>query len=227
MVAAAGQGSSPESRRALAELCEAYWYPLYAYVRRRGLPPAEAQDATQSFLAELLENDRLQMASQERGRFRSFLIASLNHFLANQWRAANALKRGGGQKTISLDFAAGEDRYGHEPSHEITAERIFERQWALTLLENAMRRLKQEFDESGRSAQFEALKAHLGADDQRTPYEELARQLNTTAGALRVAAHRLKQRCRELLRAEIADTVNSDDEIDDELRSLFKVVAAD
>jgi RNA polymerase sigma-70 factor (ECF subfamily) len=227
VVAAAGERSSPEGRRALAELCTAYWYPLYAFVRRKGWQPAEAQDLTQAFFAELLERDRLRMADQHRGRFRAFLMASLNHFIANQWRQAQALKRGGGLQPLSLDFASGERRYGLEPAHECTPERIFERRWAMTLLDQALARLREEYESAGKLPLFEALKAHLGGDDERLPYDELALRLDTSAGALRVAAHRLRQRCREILREEIAETVASPDQIDDELQALFRAVAGD
>lgn len=227
VVAAAGQGGSPESRRALTELCNTYWYPLYAYVRRRGLQPAEAQDMTQSFFAELLEKERIQFADQQRGRFRSFLLASLNHFLANQWREARALKRGGGVKPLSLDFSVGEDRYGREPAHELTPERVFERRWAVTLLDNTLTRLRDEYAAAGKLVLFEGLKTHLGGDDQRTPYEQLAQHLMSSASAIKVAAHRLRKRYRELLRLEIAETVASPDEIDEELRALFQAVSGD
>jgi RNA polymerase sigma-70 factor (ECF subfamily) len=227
MVAAAGEGSSPEGRRALAELCGAYWYPLYAFVRRKGLQPAEAQDLTQAFFAELLERDRLRLADQQRGRFRSFLLASLNHFIANQWRQAQTLKRGGGARPLSLDFIVGEERYGLEPTHEWTPERVFERRWAMTLLDSALARLRDEYASAGKVDLFDALKAHLGGDDERTPFAELAARLDSTENAVKVAAHRLRKRCREILREEIAETVASPDEIDDELQSLFRAVSAE
>jgi DNA-directed RNA polymerase specialized sigma24 family protein len=227
LIAAAGQSATPESRRALGELCASYWYPLYAYARRKGLQPAEAQDITQSFFAELLEKDRLQMADRQRGRFRSFLLASLNHFLANYWRQAQAQKRGGGLKAFSLDFADGENRYVLEPVDELTPERIFERRWAVTLLEHTLARLRAEYVAADKEQLFDKLKMHLGGDDLRTPYEQLAPEFNTTASALKVAAHRLRRRYRELLRDEIAETVSSPEEVDEELRALFQAVAGD
>jgi RNA polymerase sigma-70 factor (ECF subfamily) len=227
VIATAGGSSSPEARRALTELCTAYWYPLYAYVRRKGMQPAEAQDLTQAFFTELLEKQRLQMADQQRGRFRSFLLASLNHFLANQWRQAHTLKRGGACQQLPLDFTTGEERYVQEPAHEQTPERIFERKWAVTLLDNTLSGLREEYAAAGKTRLFEVLKSHLGGSDERTPYDELARQLEMSAGALKVAAHRLRKRYRELLRQEIAETVASADEIEDELRALFLAVSHD
>jgi RNA polymerase sigma-70 factor (ECF subfamily) len=226
VVVAAGQSPSPESRRALASLCEAYWYPLYAYVRRKGHQPAEAQDLTQGFFAELLEKDRLRLADRQRGRFRSFLLASFGHFLANRSRAARAAKRGGGKVTLSLDFATAEARYEREPSHELTAERIFERRWALTLLDNAVTRLRDEYAQADKLRVFDHLKDCLGGGPDAAPYKQLAEQLDMTEGAVKVAVHRLRRRCRELLRAEIAETVASPEEIDDELRALFAVLEA-
>lgn len=225
LVASAGQASAQGSREALAALCEAYWYPLYAYVRRKGLQPAEAQDVTQAFFTELLEKERIQLADQQRGKFRSFLLAALNHFLANRWRAAQAQKRGGGQAILSLDFHAGESRYDCEPAYDLTAERIFERRWAMTLLDNALTRLREEHVRGGKSELFELLKGHLGLGDS-APYRELAERLGMTEGAVKVAAHRLRRRCAEILREEIAQTVSDPAEIDDELRALFSVVEA-
>jgi RNA polymerase sigma-70 factor (ECF subfamily) len=226
VVVSAGQSDCAESRRALAALCEAYWYPLYAYVRRKGHAPDDAQDLTQAFFAELLEKDRLHLADQERGKFRSFLLASLNHFAAKRWRAARALKRGGPSPRLSLDFAAAEANYAHEPFHEMTPERVFERRWALTLLSNAVNRLRDEYETRGKLVLFEHLKDHLAGDSQALPYRELGDRLRMTEGAVKVAAHRLRSRCRELLRAEIAETVAGPEEIDEELRSLFSALEA-
>jgi RNA polymerase sigma-70 factor (ECF subfamily) len=225
LVAAAGQDSSPEGRRALAELCGTYWYPLYAFVRHKGIQSAEAQDLVQAFFAELLQHDRLRLADPQRGRFRSFLLAALNHFLANQWRHEVALKRGGGVRTLPLDFSAGEERYGREPVHGWTAERLYERRWAITLLDRTLARLRQEYEADGKLELFEALKLHLGGGDERVPYDELAGRLGKSVGAVKVAAHRLRKRCGELLRDEIAETVSSPDEIDEELHALFRAVS--
>jgi RNA polymerase sigma factor (sigma-70 family) len=223
LVAAAGRDSTPESRRALAELCEAYWYPLYAFARRKGNQSAESQDLTQSFFAELLEKDRLQMADQTRGRFRSFLLASFQHFIANQSRDARAVKRGGGQRILALDFNRGEERYLREPAHDLTPERIFERRWATALLDNAVMRLREEFTAASKLPLFEKLAPYLGGD-QGMSYGELAAELGMTEGAIKVAVHRLRKRCRDLLRAEIAQTVASADDVDAELQTLFRAV---
>ena len=220
LIAAVGESSSDESRRALASLCESYWYPLYAYVRRKGHQAAEAQDLTQAFFAELLEKERLQLADQQRGRFRSFLLASLNNFIANQWRHANAQKRGNGTAPLSIDVQMGEDRYRHEPSHDITAERIFERRWAMTLLEQTMSRLSDEYRQSGKEDLFEALKGHLG-QGAATPYRTVAEQLEMSETAIKVAAHRLRKRCGQILREEISHTVSDADVVDAELQQLF------
>jgi len=221
VVLAAGKSDCVASRRALAALCEAYWYPLYAYMRRKGYQPAEAQDLTQAFFAELLEKDRLRMADRQRGKFRSFLLSSLNHFAAKQWRDARAQKRGGPEPKLSLDFTAAEARYVHEPSHELTAEKIFERRWAMTLLEHAVNRLRDEYDAGGKLTLFDHLKDHLGKDPQALPYRDLGEMLEMSEGAVKIAAHRLRQRCRALLREEIAETVAGPEEVDDELKSLF------
>ncbi len=225
LVAAAGRDSTPESRQALAELCEAYWYPLYAFVRRKGHQSAEAQDLTQSFFAELLEKERLQLADPTRGRFRSFLLASLQHFLANQTRHARAVKRGGDRQTLSFDFVQGEERYLHEPSHDLTPERIFERRWATALLDKTVARLRGEFVASDKLALFEQLAPHLGGDTGAS-YDQIASQLGMTEGAVKVAVHRLRKRCRELLRAEIAQTVATSEDVEEELRTLFRAVDA-
>jgi RNA polymerase sigma-70 factor (ECF subfamily) len=181
----------------------------------------------QAFFTELLERDRLKRADQQRGRFRSFLLASLNHFLANHWRALRAEKRGGGTTRCSINFAQGEERYSLEPYHEWTAERVYERRWAITLLDNALSRLRAEYVAAGKEESFELLKLHLGGSDDRTPYEELARGSGMTAGALKVAAHRLRRRCREILREEIAETVASVDEVEGELQALFRAVSSE
>jgi RNA polymerase sigma factor (sigma-70 family) len=222
LVAAAGS-STAESRQALAELCEAYWYPLYAFVRRKGYQPAEAQDVTQSFFAEILEKERLQLADPNRGRFRSFLQASLQHFLANIARDARAMKRGGKCKILSLDFTQGEEKYAREPSHDLTPERIFERRWATALLDKTVEKLRAEFTTNQKQRLFEKLVPHLGGDSGLS-YVEIASELEMTEGAVKVAAHRLRKRCREILRAEIAQTVESPDLVDGELQTLFRAV---
>jgi RNA polymerase sigma-70 factor (ECF subfamily) len=224
VVSAGGRRDEPQAREALATLCQAYWYPLYAYLRRQGTPAGDAQDLVQAFFCELLEKDRLAAADQQRGRFRSFLLISLKHFQANQWRRAAAQKRGGGAAALSLDLEAGERRFALEPAHEQTAERIFQRQWAMTVLEQALGALRAEFAAAGKAELFERLKEHVGGDQNRVPYRELAAGLNMTEGALKVAVHRFRGRWREALRDQIAQTVAGPAEVEQELRELFDAV---
>jgi RNA polymerase sigma-70 factor (ECF subfamily) len=211
----------------LATLCETYWYPLYAYVRRQGRRAEEAQDVTQDFFAQLLEKRSLRMADHRRGKFRSFLLASLNHFLANKRRRAKARKRGGGRVPISLDFQSAESRYGLEPAHELTAEKIYQRRWALTLLEQALARLRQESADRGKLELFESLKGYLGGEKRKVPYQQIAAKLGMTEGAVKVRVHRLRRRCRELVREEVAHTVGEPAEIDEELRDLFAALRSE
>jgi RNA polymerase sigma-70 factor (ECF subfamily) len=223
-VAAAGQRDSPEGEAALAALCRLYWYPLYAYARRR-LPQAQdAQDLTQEFFARLLDKDYLRQADRERGRFRAFLLTAFKHFLANEHERAHALKRGGGRTFLPLDFNHGEQRYHQEPSHEATPESLYERGWALTLLEQGLTRLREELAVAGKERLFECLKGTLTVEAPLQPYTELAGELGMTAEALKVAVHRLRRRYRELIRAEIAQTVTTPEEIEEELRDLFAAV---
>lgn len=224
IVIAAG-GDSPRARIALARLCEAYWYPLYAFVRRRGYTVDDARELTQAFFAEFLEKNRVLAADEARGRFRSFLIASLRHFLSNQHRDARALKRGGGRAALSLDFAAGESRYQIEPFHEESPERIFERRWAATLLEQTISDLRGEYARQDRESLFTELAPGIGVGEVAGNYAEIATRLGMTEGAVKAAAHRLRQRCRELLHHHVAQTVSHPHEIDDELRDLFRIVA--
>jgi RNA polymerase sigma-70 factor (ECF subfamily) len=226
VVMAAGQRDSPESEAALATLCRLYWYPLYAYARRR-LPDAEqAQDMTQEFFARLLEKDYLRQANRQRGKFRTFLLTAFQHFLAKEHDRANAQKRGGGCRVLSLDFDCGERRYHREPSHDTTPEAVYERGWALMLLEQGLARLREEFASQGKLQLFECLKGTLTVGQASQPYAEFAGQLGMSAKALKVAVHRLRRRYGELVRAEIAQTVTTAEEIEDELRDLFAAVRA-
>jgi RNA polymerase sigma factor (sigma-70 family) len=225
LVVAAGRRSSPDARDALATLCQIYWYPLYAYIRRQGHSPNDAQDLTQEFFARLLEKNLTGKADRSRGKFRSYLLVSLHHFLAREWRSAGARKRGGARIALSLDLQAGESRYALEPAHADTAEKIYERRWALTLLEQTLAKLRAEFASRGKLDLFEHLKPYLGSDESTVPYRQIAAELGKTEGAVKVAVHRLRQRCRELLRAEIAQTVSGPHEVDEELRDLFEAVA--
>jgi RNA polymerase sigma factor (sigma-70 family) len=214
VVRAAGRDSSPQARRALEELCRTDWYPLYAYVRRRGYEAHEAEDLTQDFFARLLAKNYLADVEREKGKFRSFLLASLKHFLANEWDKAHAQKRGGGQAIVSLDA---ETRYRSEPANELSADKLLDRQWAVALLDLVLARLEAETD----AKQFAALKSFLTAGKESTPYAEVAGTLGTTEGAVKVSVHRLRQRYRKLLREEIAHTVASPLDVDEEIRHLF------
>lgn len=226
LVALAGQRDVPESAAALASLCRLYWYPVYAYARRRLPRPEDAQDLTQEFFARLLERDFLGQADPQRGRFRSFLLTAFQHFLAHERERQSAQKRGGGRTILPLDFQSGERRYQFEPSHAATAESLYERSWALTLLDQALARLREEQIGAGKGPLFECLKATLTGADSPRPYAEIAAELGMSAEAIKVAAHRLRRRYGELLRAEIAQTVMTAEEVDSELRDLFAAVAA-
>jgi RNA polymerase sigma factor (sigma-70 family) len=222
MVVAAGDPRRKEARSALAALCESYWYPLYAYLRRRGYPADQAQDLTQEFFIRVLEGRYLDRADPGKGRFRAFLLTSLKFFVADEEDRNRAQKRGGGA-LLPVEFSSGEDRYQREPAHGETPERIFERRWALTVLDRVVEKLRDEFVHHGRPEHFERLKVFLlGQSD--APYAALAREMNTSEGALKVAIHRLRKRYRELFRQEIADTVADPAELETELRYLAGVL---
>jgi RNA polymerase sigma-70 factor (ECF subfamily) len=223
LVAAAGDPHRKEARSALVSLCENYWYPLYAYLRRRGYPAEQAQDLTQDFFTRLLEGRYLDRATPEKGRFRSFLLSSLKFFAADEEDRQRAHKRGGGL-VVPLEFPGGEGRYQREPAHDETPERLFERQWALSVLDRVAERLRNEFVQHGRPEHFERLKVFLlGRSDG--PYATLAREMNTSEGALKVAIHRLRKRYKELFRQEIADTVADPGDVESELRYLAAALA--
>jgi len=224
VVVSAREKDSPSNREAFETLCRTYWYPLYAFVRRQGRSPHDAQDLTQEFFARLLEKDYLQAADPKRGKFRSFLLTAFKHFLAKEHDRANAEKRGGGRHILPLDFQAGEHRYHLEPADQATADTIYERRWALTLLEQALTQLRMEFTGAGKQQLFEKLKGTLTGDGSAEPYAQIAIELAMSEQAVKVAVHRLRQRYKELLRAEIAQTVATTEEIDDELRDLFSAV---
>lgn len=218
---AAGHDSSPDAHEALEKLCRTYWYPLYAYIRRKGLGEHEAQDLTQGFFAQLLERQSLCGLDREKGKFRSFLLAALKHFLADEWDKAQTVKRGGGKPLISLDDETAESRYRLEPSHDLAPDKIYERRWALTLLEQVLTRLEVEYVNDGKNVMFDELQQFLQGKQPGAPYSNAARTLGMTEGAVKVAVHRLRRRYRELLRMEIANTVASASEIEDELRHLL------
>jgi RNA polymerase sigma factor (sigma-70 family) len=224
VVLAAGHDSAPGAREALEKLCRAYWYPLYTFVRRQGHSPEDAQDATQEFFARFLEKDYFSLAEPTRGRFRSFLLASLKNFLTEQHRQAGRIKRGGGTTVVSWDAATAEERFDSEPKDEATPELIYEKRWALTLLENVLSKLGEELTAAGKERVFAELKNHLWGDKGEESYAVIAARLEMTEGALKVAAHRLRQRYRELLRKEVAHTVARHEEIDEELRYLISVI---
>jgi RNA polymerase sigma factor (sigma-70 family) len=220
-VLAAGNSSAPESREALAALCAAYWYPLYAFVRRRGHEPHQAEDLIQGFFTALLESESLATIDRTKGRFRSFLIAACTHFLANRHDYEQTLKRGGGQKIVAIDRIVAEDRYAREPAHELTAERLFERRLATTLLDHVLARLEREMSLAGKARLFEALRPTLLGCSEKRSYSEVATTLDCSEGAARGAAHRLRTCYRELLREEIARTVDDSSTIEEEIRELF------
>jgi len=226
VVLAAGHGEAPAMKRALAELCETYWYPLYAYVRRRGHRAEDAQDLTQAFFARLLEKNAVGAADPERGRFRAYLLGALKHFLANEWDKASAQKRGGGRAPIPLDFEAADVRFASEREEALTPERAYERSWALAVLERALARLEGEYLARGREALFARLKANLVAPSGESSYREVGAELGMTEGAVKVAVHRLRQAFREALRKEIAETVGGADELEEELRALIAALGS-
>jgi len=221
MVLRAG-GAGNAAQAALSHLCQAYWYPLYAFVRRQGHTAHDAQDLTQAFFAQLLERGGVEGVAPERGRFRTWLLAVLQHFLINEWRRARTQKRGGGAVHLSLDDDA-EARYLVEPADPITAEKLFDRRWALTLLDRVLARLGAEQAQTGKAAQFEALKFCLSGE--KHAYAEVAAKLEMTEAAVKVAVHRLRERYRALIRTEIAETVASPEEVDGELRDLFAALS--
>jgi RNA polymerase sigma factor (sigma-70 family) len=225
VVLTAGHSDSPPARDALEKLCQTYWYPLYAYVRRNGRSPEDAQDLTQEFFARLLEGHWVERADREKGRFRSFLLTVMNRFLADEWDKARAQKRGGGTVPVPLQLDTAETRYGLDPADKTTPDEIYERRWALALLDEVLRRLSAEYKEQGRAELFAALNPCLIGERSSHPYAELAAKLGTTEGTVKSAVHRLRQRYREMLREEIAHTVAGPGEVDEELRHLFAVLA--
>ena len=224
VVLAAGRNDTPRAQASLEKLCQTYWLPLFAYVRRRGYCETDAQDLTQEFFARLLAGDWLGRADQQRGRFRSFLLTSISHFLANEWDKSRTLKRGGG-KVISLPFGSADTECRWEPADTVTPEQSFEWRWALTLLGQVMNRLAAEYNEQGKGEVFAALKPCLLGDREAQPYAALAATLDMTEGSVKVAVHRLRQRYRQLLRQEIANTVTTAEEVEEEMRHLFAVLA--
>ena len=224
LVLAAGRARSDEADRALADLCARYWYPLYAYTRRRGYDREDARDLTQAFFAKLLEKGDLRAADPTRGRFRTFLLASMKNFLGGEWRKEHSAKRGGAAQVLPLDFDSAEQRYVVEPAHDLGPDAIYERRWALGLLEQAAADLRRRYEADGEAELFEALKGALDGDEGALPYRDLAQRLGRSEGALRTAASRLRARWRERLRELVAETVHEEAEIQDELHTLVRAV---
>lgn len=222
MIVAAGRTADGQGLWAMEELCRTYWYPLYAHVRRRGYSKEDAEDLTQSFFARLLEKNYLDGLSPERGRFRSFLLAALKHFLANEWDRSRSRKRGGGATMLSLDWQDAESRYRFEPADQLSPDKLYDRAWALTLLERVLQRLEIVNADNG---YFQQLKPCLIAERRSINYTEVACQLGISENAVRVAAHRLRKQYRELLRAEIAETLADPQWLDDELQALYGAFA--
>jgi RNA polymerase sigma-70 factor (ECF subfamily) len=221
VVLRAGQSDSGLARAALEDLCQGYWYPIYSFVRRRGFSPEDAQDLTQEFFSRLLANGGLATVHPAKGRFRSFLLASLKNLLANEWNRARTQKRGGGVPLLSLDEKAAEERFQLEPQENATPETIFERRWAETLLERVLLRVRAEWNQRDKQQRFDTLKAFLTDRRGEVPYAEVAAKLDTTVPALRSVVHKLRELYRRVFLDEIAQTVDDPDEVEDEVRRLF------
>jgi RNA polymerase sigma factor (sigma-70 family) len=226
LVVAAGSGDSSAARAALATLCETYWYPLYAYVRRRGTSPDDARDLTQGFLMSLLERRNFEHLRQHRGRFRAFLLASLQHFLANDAARRRAQKRGGGAAILPLAFDEAESRYLVEPAESTTPETLYERRWALTVIDRVLDDLRSEWHADGRAAEFVELKSCLLGVNPPGGYAAIAARLGTTEGAVKTAVHRLRRKFQKALRNDIAETVSNPEDVDDEIRYLVRALGA-
>ncbi len=227
VVLAACARHSPESAAALETICRAYWHPLYAYARHRGLSPHDAQDLTQDFFAQLLGKHWLETADREKGRLRTFLIVALKKFMSKHWRRESAQKRGGGRAPAPMDTTFAESRYALDASAQQNPDEVFDRQWALTLLEITLQRLQTEFAAAGKATDFAALKGCLMAEHGAIDYSAIARQLGANAGAARVAVHRLRRRFREFYREEIAKTLEEGADLNGELRHLAAALAAE
>jgi RNA polymerase sigma-70 factor (ECF subfamily) len=225
VLSAAGRRNPSQAAKSLEQLCSLYWPPLYAFIRRQGESPQDAEDLTQEFFLRLLDKDYLKTVDQSKGRFRSFLLASLKHFLSNERDKARAQKRGGGQPALSLDFSSAETHAHFQPAENDTPETIFERRWATTLLEQSLIRLRQDYAGQGKEPLFEQLKTTLTEARGAVAYSVLAVRLGMSEAAVKMAVHRLRQRYRACLRAEIAETVASPDEIEDELRHVLGAFA--
>jgi RNA polymerase sigma-70 factor (ECF subfamily) len=225
VVLAAGQQQTGNVDEALERLCRTYWYPLYAFARRSGYAQHDAEDLTQAFFERLLEKHYLHAVDRSKGKFRSFLLATFQHFTANHRRDANAQKRGGGCSFISLNDESAEQQYLRSAPSDLSAEKFFARQWAMTLLDQVITRLRGEFIAAGKEELFGELKVFLTGDTRTMGYAELGLKLGTTEAALKMTVSRMRQRYAELLRAEIADTISGTDEVDEELHALFAALS--
>jgi DNA-directed RNA polymerase specialized sigma24 family protein len=221
VVLAAGGPGSPSADVALEELCRTYWYPLYVYVRHRGYSPADAEDLTQAFFSRFLAKNYLAGLDSNRGRFRAFLLASLKHFLANEWDRSQRQKRGGGAALLSLDYHGADTRYQIDPPDNLSPDKLYDRAWATTLLERVIARLRMENQNEGRAGDFEQLKSYLMVGTDNIPYAAAAAKLAMSEGAVRVAVHRLRRRYRELLQQEIVQTLADPSQAEEEMRALM------
>jgi DNA-directed RNA polymerase specialized sigma24 family protein len=226
LILAARDGESVEAEQALATLCGSYWYPLYAFVRRKGYDADIAQDLVQGFMARLLEKRALVAVDRGKGRFRSYLMAACTHYLANERDHAQAKKRGGGRVTISIDGLAAEGRYRRSPIHQLTPERLFEKQWALALLDRVIERLESEMAQAGKSRQFMALKPAVLGESTRASFARIAAELGLSEDAARAAAVRLRRRYRDIFRDEVARTVDRPADVEEEIASLFSALGS-
>ena len=225
VVLAAGRGSSPQADVALEELCRTYWYPLYAYVRRQGHSREDAEDLTQGFFARLLEKNYLEGVTSDKGKFRAFLLVAVKRFLANEWDYANRQKRGGGVTPLSLDWQDADTRYQINPADHLSPDKLYDRAWAVIMLERVITRLRDENGAEGKASLYEQLKPFLMMGKSEIPYAQAAAALKLTEGAVRVAVHRLRRRYRELLREEITQTLADPAQADEEMQALFSALA--
>jgi RNA polymerase sigma-70 factor (ECF subfamily) len=225
VVLQAGQPKTPGYQQALETLCRSYWFPLYAYLRRQGYKNQQAEDYTQAFFCRILEKQMLSMADSKRGKFRSFLLGALKHFLSDEYDRGQAQKRGGGRKILSIDFKDAENQYSLEPAHRLSPEKLFDKSWALTVLARTMSRLKAELVSQNKQELFDHLKIYLTTEKGSIPYRDKAAELDMTEGNVRTAVHRLRRRYRKLLRDEISQTVTAEEQVDEEIDDLFNALS--